>query len=395
VTSPGGRVELSDFLQSFRCLGDRCEDTCCQGWGMQVDDATYKLYQEQAPDLLNSVTAGEADHVMRRDPDTDYCVQFNHGWCRVHADRGTAFLGDACHFFPRVTRQLGTHTLMTAALSCPEVTRLVLAEEQTQPFATQQQDFDRLPYTLKNYLPEGMDAAAAWQLHQTFLQEIDNSAITAEHHLSRLFSISQSLDALDKQSWPVAVPFYFSHVESRLQKPEALVQDPFHLVNALIGLMGAARQSPRIRLMAIVQSLEQALALTVNWDSLTISLSPSSLSRWQEMQTRWQQVQAEQQPSLRRWLQAQLSIALFPFAGLGNALTERMGIIAVRFATVKLALMAHYYLTELLTRDDKVRIIQSLSRFLDHLADPEFSLAIYNEMGWLRAPRLRALIGDA
>jgi hypothetical protein len=144
-----------------------------------------------------------------------------------------------------------------------------------------------------------------------------------------------------------------------------------------------------------VQSLEQALALTVNWDSLTISLSPSSLSRWQEMQTRWQQVQAEQQPSLRRWLQAQLSIALFPFAGLGNALTERMGIIAVRFATVKLALMAHYYLTELLTRDDKVRIIQSLSRFLDHLADPEFSLAIYNEMGWLRAPRLRALIGDA
>jgi hypothetical protein len=41
-----------------------------------------------------------------------------------------------------------------------------------------------------------------------------------------------------------------------------------------------------------------------------------------------------------------------------------------------------------------VRIVQSLSRVLDHLADPELSLKIYEEPGWLREPRLRALMGD-
>ena len=33
--------------------------------------------------------------------------------------------------------------------------------------------------------------------------------------------------------------------------------------------------------------------------------------------------------------------------------------------------------------------------FLDHLAEPDFSLQIYRETGWLQKDRLRALVGDA
>lgn len=41
-----------------------------------------------------------------------------------------------------------------------------------------------------------------------------------------------------------------------------------------------------------------------------------------------------------------------------------------------------------------VRVVQSLSRFLDHLADPTFSRMAYEEAGWFREGRLRALMGD-
>jgi hypothetical protein len=39
-------------------------------------------------------------------------------------------------------------------------------------------------------------------------------------------------------------------------------------------------------------------------------------------------------------------------------------------------------------------VIQSLARFLDHLADPTFSLMAYEEAGWHKEGRLRGLIGD-
>ena len=99
------------------------------------------------------------------------------------------------------------------------------------------------------------------------------------------------------------------------------------------------------------------------------------------------------QPVLRRFLQAQLSQALFPYAGLGETLSERVVIIGVRLATFKLALAAHA-LQGAPSSEEVVRIAYTLARFLDHLADPALSRAMYRETGWTRDARLRGLLGD-
>lgn len=67
----------------------------------------------------------------------------------------------------------------------------------------------------------------------------------------------------------------------------------------------------------------------------------------------------------------------------------------VRFATIRLALMCACKMHDgLIDEAQQVRIIQSIARVLDHLADPTLSLQIYEEPGWLREGRLRALVGD-
>jgi hypothetical protein len=97
------------------------------------------------------------------------------------------------------------------------------------------------------------------------------------------------------------------------------------------------------------------------------------------------------QPVLKRYIQAQLSQALFPFSGFGQTLTERVSVIGVRLATVKLALATT---ADMISPDRVVHVIQVLSRFMDHLADPTLTLRIYQETGWIREARLRALIGS-
>ena len=79
------QLERWALLEKFQCLGDACPDTCCQGWGMQVDKAHIDLYAAKAPELLSAVTSGEADYVMRRDPATDHCIKFDQGWGLVRA----------------------------------------------------------------------------------------------------------------------------------------------------------------------------------------------------------------------------------------------------------------------------------------------------------------------
>lgn len=382
----------AQFLQKFTCLGDACEDTCCKGWGMQVDAGMVEKYRREAPELLEAVTSGEAEFIMRRDLETDYCVKFEAGWCGVHKTRGTDFLGDACHFFPRITRQLGDVALQTASLSCPEVARLTLL--QTDAFTPQEVSVERLPYSLKNYLPEGMDTAEALAIHQAFIDKAGDATDSAEMILCALHSVAQSLEVLPQSQWAEAVPMYLTLAKGRIPQPEAHPADPFNLFFALLGLVGAAPPSKRPRLEAVISAIQQALAIQPPSEAGgSVALGAENLAAWQQMQIRWQAEAAAWQPSLKRWIQAQLSVALFPFAGFGHSLSERITIIAVRFATLKLALMAEMTQNGL-TEDAFIRIAQSIARFMDHLADPTLSMQIYTETGWTKPVRLLALLGD-
>jgi lysine-N-methylase len=382
-------------LSHFRCLGDACEDTCCKGWGMQLSAHTVALYKAKAPELLDAVASGEAEHIMRRDETTDYCVKYDKGWCGIHAKYGEDFLGDACHFFPRVTRRLGGQALMSASLSCPEIARLSLLQNASA-LSYEVTDIDRLPDSLKDYLPEGLDQEKALTLHRFFVEACADESISAPRIMVRLRSVAASLQAVEVASWGVAAPFYWGNADARLPTAQADANDLFHLLHALQGLVAAARKSPRERLMHTMQQMAFALRCELDWDALTLLPADNAMAAAQSLQQRWRQAwQAPLQPFLRRWLAMQLSVMCFPFAGLGDTLEDRMTLLGVRFATLQLALMATCDAQgQLLSDAEAVRVVQSLARFMDHLADPTLSLAIYAETGWVREPRLRALIGD-
>ncbi len=386
-------LHMSAFLSGFQCLGDRCEDTCCKGWGMQLSAQTVERYKRDAPELLDAVTTGEAQHIMKRDPTTDYCVKFDAGWCGVHATYGTEFLGDACHFFPRVTRGLGDDAMMTASISCPEIVRLAVLKDGG--FEWQESEATRLPDSLKNYVPDALDAQKTQAVHQCFIAAALDETASPETIMARIRSVAASLQTIDMASWAQAAPFYLKNADARIPAPEVQLADPFNLLNALQGLVGASKKTNRPRLDATLFDMQSALKVQLDWERLTIHTSEDSLAAWQEMSKRWQHEWAAGfAPILRRWIAAQLSVALFPFAGFGETPEDRATILGVRFATVKLALMSACQMSnERIDDDTTVRIIQSLARFLDHLADPELSMKIYTETGWVRQARLSALIG--
>jgi len=386
-------VSCAGLLKTFSCLGDRCEDTCCKGWSMQVDDATVELYRREAPELLGSVEpAEETPQIMRKDPKTGYCVRFEDGLCGIHKQRGDRFLGNACHFYPRITRTLGSKVLMTASMSCPEIARIALYREPSN--GSFDLDVERLPHGMKDYLPAGMAEADALAVHQAFLDAALDEGASAETVFMRISSAARSMEMIGQEGWPVMAAFYLSNADAMLLPPETDPADSFNLLHALCGIIVATHKPMPDRLRTTLEAMEKALSVRLDWANVLIDADKASLEAYAGLKREWESRHAAAMaPVLRRWLMMQLSVALFPFSGLGSTLSQRITIIGVRLAMVKLAIMCNLGLYKNVSAEETVvRVVQSLSRILDHLGDPAFSLSIFTETGWITEPRMRGLL---
>lgn len=361
---------------------------------MQLDFVTLEKYKKDAPELLSAVEEdNDGTFIMRKDSQTGYCVKFTDGKCGIQNSHGEKFLGDACSLYPRITRNIADTVVMTATMSCPEIARIALYGEK--PFVFEETSFLRLPQEIKNVLPDGLSPEDALNIHKLFIEATEDSSASAEQIFARINSVSRSLSRVEKKDWLRAAHMYFRLADSGLPAPEMNINDPFNLLHSLCGLVVASKKSVPPRLQQTISEMEKALHVKLDWKNVLINPSDESLDAYNNLRALWQnEMQEIYTPLLKRWIAAQLSSSLYPFAGLGKALPERATIIGVRLAILKLALISTYSINAgKLYQDDVVRVVQSLSRFLEHLADPAFSLQIYAETGWDRENRMLGLLG--
>lgn len=375
------------LLERFTCLGDACPDTCCHGWSMPTDSRQRALYTERAPELLAAIDT--QTRTMKRNAGTDYCVKLQGGMCGIHQAYGEHFLSDACYFYPRITRDFNGMSLMSASLSCPEIVRLAL--EEPHPFALQETTLNRLPITQPKPLPEGMSWERARAIMAAFMHLAQREDRSPETMMAQIIHASLRLNESPQRDWQADLS------ASASPEPLSLPSDPYALLYALGVLMMRGPATKRSRLETSIRAIEEHLDCTLDWENRDMRYGPNAGRAWNRLQARWNlQARTALAPSLRRWIQAQLASSAWPFAGFaGTTLAERTTVLAVRFATVRLALMARVELDGTPpTHETVIATIQGIARFMDHLADADLSRLIYRDAGWLNnESRLLGLVG--
>lgn len=133
-------------LDSFSCLADKCPDDCCTGtgWTISIDDEAKNKWHLLAKKdgskawLLDGIctneTGGKTNSSLCNDQDGKCFFINDDGLCRIHSELGPDYLTEACREYPRKYVNTPQQGLSTAMLSCPEIARLALLDNNHPVF---------------------------------------------------------------------------------------------------------------------------------------------------------------------------------------------------------------------------------------------------------------------
>ena len=119
-----------EFYTAFRCIANRCEDSCCKDWDIDIDSGTEAFYQ---------TVQGALGDKMRRELVTDAygervfkvkdgrCPFWNRDMlCDIFIGIGEEHLSQTCGSFPRVAIDYGDFCEHILSFACPEAARFML-----------------------------------------------------------------------------------------------------------------------------------------------------------------------------------------------------------------------------------------------------------------------------
>ena len=165
------RLIRLQYAENFRCIGSACEDTCCVGWRVLIDQQTYEKYQTVPAGplriLMDKNVLRTPDKADGSKPDSFAFIQMPPSLacpmhnaerlCQIQVEHGPGYLSGTCSTFPRQTYEIDHFKETTLTLSCPEAARMVLtnpyllAFDGHQPYYLNWDDKPTTQVSLRTY----------------------------------------------------------------------------------------------------------------------------------------------------------------------------------------------------------------------------------------------------
>jgi lysine-N-methylase len=216
------------YADHFRCIGSACEDTCCRGWSVPIDRATYEKYQSVPASALRTLILEHIDENAGRLPlgaaggneaasvfakirmtSANQCPLLNEArLCRIQAELGEGLLSHACATYPRIVHAAGSEEEKALTLSCPEAARLVLLTpnllDPTPPTPSGLVGVDESTEVGE----DGADSQPPyfWPIRQVVLALLQNRAYPLWQRLFLLGVLCRRLDSISRGELHRSIP---------------------------------------------------------------------------------------------------------------------------------------------------------------------------------------------
>lgn len=122
------RYTIPDYYFEFKCTADQCEDTCCAGWQIGIDETSAQRYWKEKGPFRRTLRKNINFHgsVFRQQPDGSCAFLREDGLCEMVLQMGEEALCRTCHYYPRHIEEFENEREITLSVSCPEVAKLLM-----------------------------------------------------------------------------------------------------------------------------------------------------------------------------------------------------------------------------------------------------------------------------
>lgn len=152
------RYTVPHYYKKFRCTASECQDTCCAGWQIMIDERSLKAYKKQKGPLGNRLhNSIDWREQAFRQYEGRCAFLDEHNLCDLYSEGGPDLLCRTCRHYPRHIEEFEGVREISLSLSCPEAARLILGCEEPVRFLTKEskkeedyEEFDFLLYTKLN-----------------------------------------------------------------------------------------------------------------------------------------------------------------------------------------------------------------------------------------------------
>lgn len=128
------------FYDSFECKADKCSDSCCIGWEIDIDSDTYDFYKSVkggfGKKLAENIAFGDSEEVPNFKLTADERCPFltENGLCEIYINLGKDALCGICREHPRFYGEFSSRTECGLGLCCEKVCEMLFGDEQPLTF---------------------------------------------------------------------------------------------------------------------------------------------------------------------------------------------------------------------------------------------------------------------
>lgn len=193
------KILVPDYFKNFKCIADKCPDTCCAGWEVYLDPDSTKYYKTvggEIGDKLCSRLAKDEDGDDIFTLKNNRCPFLNgNNLCDLYITLGEKSLCSTCTLFPRFYDDFGLFREEGLGFACPEAARIILESNRplvlTEYGENEESDFD-IDKEFLNYL---------LTLRERIFRIINDNSISFKLKVTKILSLCESMqEAIDGEA---------------------------------------------------------------------------------------------------------------------------------------------------------------------------------------------------
>ena len=133
------KLRVPDYYSEFSCIADKCKDSCCIGWEIDIDEDTHDYYRH-----IEGAFGEKLRKNMYITEDGDYSFRLKeHGrcpflnsrnLCDICIELGEEALSEVCTEYPRFAIEYEDVLQKCLSLSCEEVGRILFTREEPMKY---------------------------------------------------------------------------------------------------------------------------------------------------------------------------------------------------------------------------------------------------------------------